>query len=123
MASVASSRLYIGMRMSTWWGTWTMIQWRKKSRPTGPQDRGALHLTLELVPVPALPPADVGLHVVDVHERADHEREGQERDDQHLGDHPGGAGTDPDWDPPERTSSRAGHQDEAQHHEAVDGWS
>ena len=33
MASVAFSRLYIGIRMSTWWGTWTMIQWKKKLRP------------------------------------------------------------------------------------------
>src|SRR5579864_265927 len=30
MAAAAFSRLYIGTRMSTWWGVWTMIQWRKK---------------------------------------------------------------------------------------------
>src|SRR3974390_54019 len=30
MADAALSRLYIGMRMSTWCGVWTMIQWRKK---------------------------------------------------------------------------------------------
>ena len=35
MASAASSRLYIGTRMSTWCGTWTMIQWMKKFRPLG----------------------------------------------------------------------------------------
>ncbi len=30
IAAAASSRWYMGTRMSTWWGTCTMIQWMKK---------------------------------------------------------------------------------------------
>ena len=53
-----------------------------------PQNRGAFHLALELRPLLARPPANIGGDVVYVHGPTDHLHEDQERHHQHLDWHP-----------------------------------
>ena len=86
----------MGMRMSTWWGTWTMIQWKKKLRPNRARSTVVPSIwPLNLVHSRRFHQRIDGLHVVDVDERGDDVGEGQERDDQHLDDHPCRTGHEP----------------------------
>ena len=56
-----------------------MIQVKEEVQPLWyTVHRRSLHLALELGPLPALPPADVWLHVVHVHDQSDHDAKANE---------------------------------------------